>query len=94
MPAASWSPRSGSRWKPTVAEPTTGPHRQPGWREVVIVLVGVVAVVLGLAAFTSVLPTQVQQVVFHTPLLIGVLIVGTGWWLWRVSRRQPDRRDP
>ena len=76
-----------------MADPTTDQRRQPGWREVVIVLAGIVAVVLGLAALTSVLPTEVQQVVFHTPLLIGVLIVGTGWWLWRVSRRQPDRPE-
>jgi len=54
----------------------------------------VVAVVLGLAAATSLLPTELQRVVFDTPLLIAILIVGTGWWLWRVSRRQPDRRDP
>lgn len=77
-----------------MAEPSSGDRRQPGWREVLIVLLGVVAVVLGLAAVTSVLPTGVQEVVFHTPLLIGILIVGTGWWLWRVSRRQPDRHEP
>jgi heme A synthase len=75
-----------------VAEPTTA-RRQPGWREVLIVAICVVALVLGLAVATSLLPTQVQEVVFHTPLLIVVLIVGTGYWLWRVSRRQsgPDR---
>ena len=28
-----------------------------------------------------------QEVVFHTPLAIVVLIVGTGWLLWRISRR-------
>ena len=77
-----------------MAEPSTSGRRQPGWREVLIVALGIVAVVLGLAAVTSVLPTQVQEVVFHTPLLIGILIVGTGWWLWRVSRRQPDRHEP
>jgi FtsH-binding integral membrane protein len=81
-----------------VADPA-GEHgrpsgRQPGWREVLIVAVCVVAVVLGLAILTSVLPTQLQEVVFHTPLLIVVLIVGTGGWLWRVSRRQSDRRGP
>ncbi len=54
----------------------------------------VVAVVLGLAVLTSVLPTQLQEIVFHTPLLIVVLIVGTGGWLWRVSRRQTGPRDP
>lgn len=75
-----------------MAEPASG-GRQPGWREVLIVAICVVAVVLGLAAATSLLPTQAQEVVFHTPLLILVLIVGTGWWLWRVSRRRsgPDR---
>ena len=26
---------------------------------------------------------------FHTPLLIIVLIVGTGWLLWRIARRPP-----
>ena len=66
------------------------PGRQPGWRDVAIVAVVVVAVVLGLAALTSVLPTSIQEVVFHTPLAILVLIVGTGWLLWRISRRPAD----
>ncbi len=76
-----------------MAEPTPS-DRQPGWREVLIVSACVVAVVLGLAVLTSLLPTQVQEVVFHTPLLIVVLIVGTGGWLWRVARRQAGRREP
>ena len=38
---------------------------------------------------TSLLPTTLQQVVFHTPLAIVVLVVGTGWLLWRISRRPP-----
>lgn len=76
-----------------MAEPVSS-GRQPGWREVLLVAVGVVVVVLGLAAVTSVLPTQIQEVVFHTPLLILVLIVGTGYWLWRVSRRESGPREP
>ncbi len=76
-----------------MAEPVSS-GRQPGWREVLLVAIVVVGVVLGLAAATSVLPTQVQEVVFHTPLLILVLIVGTGYWLWRVSRRQSGPREP
>jgi uncharacterized iron-regulated membrane protein len=48
-----------------------------------------VAVVLGAAVATSVLPTSAQEVVFHTPLTIVVLIVGTGWLLWRIARRGP-----
>jgi uncharacterized membrane protein len=54
----------------------------------------VVAVVLAAAIVTSFLPTAVQDVVFHTPVAIGVLIIGTGWLLWRISRREtgtPDR---
>ena len=47
----------------------------------------VVAVVLGAAIATSLLPAAVQDIVFHTPVAIGVLIVGTGWLLWRIARR-------
>jgi uncharacterized membrane protein AbrB (regulator of aidB expression) len=49
-----------------------------------------VAVVLGASILTSALPTSLQEVVFHTPLTILVLIVGTGWLLWRISRRPAD----
>lgn len=48
-----------------------------------------VVVVLGAAILTSVLPTGLQQVVFHTPLTIIILIVGTSWLLWHISRRPP-----
>ena len=47
----------------------------------------VVAVVLGAAVLTSFLPTQAQRVVFYSPLAIFVLIGGTAWLLWRISRR-------
>ena len=62
---------------------------QPGWREVVLLAGAVVAVVLGAAILTSLLPTSVQEIVFRTPVAIGVLVVGTGWVLWRISRREP-----
>lgn len=62
---------------------------QPGWREVVVVAAAVVAVVLGAAALTGFLPTPIQQAIFHGPVLIGVLIVGTAWLLWRISRGRP-----
>ena len=68
------------------------PHRvvgQPGWREVLLVAGVIVAVVLGAAFLTSVLPTGVQEIVFHTPLAIVVLVVGTSWLLWRISRQPP-----
>jgi hypothetical protein len=65
------------------------PGRQPGWREVVLVATAVVGVVLGAAVLTSLLPASVQGVIFHAPLLIAILIVGTGWLLWRIARRPP-----
>ena len=66
---------------------------QPGWREVVLVGAAVVAVVLGAAVLTGLLPAAVQDVVYDTPLAIIVLTLGTGWWLWRVSRRGPGASD-
>jgi heme A synthase len=71
-----------------VAEPRRA-TRQPGWREVVLVAAAAVGVVLGAAILTSILPTGIQELVFHTPLAIIVLIGGTGWLLWRISRRPP-----
>ena len=62
---------------------------QPGWREVLIVALVVVAVVLGAAVLTSVLPSDVQQAIFHLPILIVVLVVGTAWVLWRIARPRP-----
>jgi len=53
------------------------------------VAASLVAVVLGAAAVTGFLPTQVQQAIFHGPVLIGVLIVGTGWVLWRIAHGRP-----
>ncbi len=63
---------------------------QPGWREVVLVAAGVVAVVLGAAVLTSFLPSSIQSTIVDTPVLIVVLIVGTGWLLWRISRGRPE----
>jgi uncharacterized membrane protein len=62
---------------------------QPGWREVVLVAAAVVVVVLGAAFATSLMPASVQEIVFHTPVAIAVLVGGTGWLLWRISRRGP-----
>lgn len=54
-----------------------------------LVAAAVVAVVAGLAVATGLLPAGVQRVVYETPLAIAILILGTGWLLWRVSRRPP-----
>lgn len=63
--------------------------RAIGWREVLLVAGVAVGVVLGAAILTAVLPTDAQRVIFHTPILIGVLIVGTGLVLWRIAARRP-----
>jgi heme A synthase len=68
--------------------------RQPGWPQVVLVAAIVVAVVLGAAIATSLLPTTLQEIVFHTPLTIVVLFVGTAWLLWRIARRGPGAPQP
>ena len=60
--------------------------RQPGLREVLLVAAGVIVAVLVAAGVTALLPSEGQGVVFHTPLLILVLIAGTALVLWRILR--------
>ena len=60
--------------------------RQPGVREVLLVAAVVVFAVLIAAGVTALLPREGQAVVFHTPLLIAVLIAGTAIVLWRILR--------
>jgi uncharacterized membrane protein len=60
--------------------------QQPGLGQVLIVAAAVVGVVLGAAVLTSLLPDPVQRAIFDGPVLIAVLILGTGWVLWRISR--------
>jgi hypothetical protein len=61
--------------------------RQPGLREVLVVAAIVVLVVLCAAGLTALLPKDGQGIVFHTPLLIVILVGGTGLVLWRILRR-------
>ena len=75
-----------------MAEPR-GIGSQPGWREVVALAGSAVAVVLGAGLVTGLLPAEIQDIVFHTPLAIAVLIIGTGWLLWRIARREPQSPD-
>lgn len=63
--------------------------RAPGWREVLLVAVGVVAVSLGAAFVTGLLPASAQDIVFKTPLVIVILIVGTVGLLLRLAVRRP-----
>lgn len=60
-----------------------------GWRQVLVIAAVAVGVVLGAAILTSVLPTDAQRVIFHTPLLIAILVIGTGLVLWRIATRRP-----
>jgi hypothetical protein len=60
--------------------------RQPGMREVLLVGGAVILTVLVAAGVTALLPREGQDVVFHTPLLILVLIGGTALVLWRILR--------
>jgi hypothetical protein len=62
---------------------------QPGWLEVLTVAGGVVVVVLGAAAQTGFQPGPIRDPILNGPEIIGVLIVGTGWLLWRISRGRP-----
>jgi FtsH-binding integral membrane protein len=64
-------------------------ERAIGLREVVAAAAASVVVVLGAAIFTSILPPEGQAIVFKTPLLIFVLLIGTAAALWRISRPRP-----
>ena len=87
---ASASPGSTASDAPPAPGTTPGPaQRTPGWREVLLVSAAVVIVVLGAAVLTGYLPTDVQRVVFHEPVLIGFLLLGTVAVLWSVARRRP-----
>lgn len=65
------------------------PARQPGVGQVALVVLAVIAVVIGAALVTDVLPAPLRSAVFDGPVLIVVLIVGTAWLLWRISRGRP-----
>lgn len=62
---------------------------QPGVRQVILVAGAAAAVVLGAAVVTGLLPDVLQRIVFHAPLTIVILLVGTTWVLWRVATHQP-----
>jgi hypothetical protein len=49
----------------------------------------VVAAVFGAAIVTGLLPIEIQRAIFYGPVLIGVLIVGTAWLLWRIAHGRP-----
>jgi hypothetical protein len=65
------------------------PRPQPGLGEVLLLVAAVVAAVIGAAVVTGLLPAPLQEAISQGPVLIGVLIVGTAWLLWRISRGRP-----
>ncbi len=67
-------------------------ERSLGLRDVVLTAGACVVVVLGAAIVTGFLPAEAQAIVFRTPLLIGILIVGTAVALWRIARPPTPRR--
>lgn len=64
-------------------------ERAIGLRDVLVAAGLSVVVVLGAAVLTSLLPPEGQAIVFRTPLLIVVLVVGTAAALWRIARPRP-----
>ena len=54
-----------------------------------LVAVAVVALALGAAAVTGLLPPAGQDVIFRTPLVIVVLVVGTVGLMIRLAIRRP-----
>jgi hypothetical protein len=67
-------------------------ERRPGLREALLVGAVVVGAVLLAAWITFLVPRSAGDVVFRTPLLIVVLIGGTAFVLWRITR--PSRPGP
>ncbi len=64
-------------------------ERVIGLREVLVAAGLTVVIVLGAAFATSLLPPEGQAIVFKTPLLIVVLLIGTAAALWRIARPRP-----
>jgi hypothetical protein len=50
-------------------------------------------VVLGAALLTGLLPDPIQRAIYDGPVLIGVLLVGTAWLLWRIAHGRPIDPD-
>jgi len=59
-----------------------------GAGRVVLVAAACVAIVALAVLLTILLPDDLEQVVYRTPLAIAVLLVITGAVLWRIARQQ------
>jgi hypothetical protein len=76
---------------PTVADSPRGPEAplRDELRPVLAVAVGVVVIVLTIAAVAIFVP-GVRDVFARLPIAIAVLIGGTAWVLWQITRRSPS----
>jgi hypothetical protein len=74
-----------------VAEQRPGPQDplRDELRPVLAVAGGVVVVVLAVAAVAIFVP-GVREVFARLPIAIAVLIGGTAWVLWQITRRSPS----
>ena len=63
-------------------------QREVGSGRVLLVAAACVAVVAAAVVLTVVLPDDVEQVVYRTPLAILVLIGVTAIVLWRIARQE------
>jgi hypothetical protein len=62
--------------------------REVGAGRVLLVAAACVAVVAGAVILTVVLPDDIEQVVYRTPIAIAVLIGVTAIVLWRIARQE------
>ena len=63
-------------------------QREVGPGRVLLVAAACVAVVAVAVVLTVILPDDVEQVVYRTPLAIAVLIGVTAIVLWRIARQE------
>jgi hypothetical protein len=61
--------------------------RTYGWREVLLVGGGIVAIVLGISLLTTILPDGARWVVFQSPIAIVIIALGTILVLASLLRR-------
>ena len=61
----------------------------PGWLRALVVGGLTVDAVLAAAVVSFLLPSSLGDVVFRSPLLILVLIAGTAFVLWTITRPRP-----
>lgn len=63
-------------------------EREVGAGRVFLVAAACVAIVAAAVVLTALLPDDLEQVVYRTPLAIGVLVAVTAVVLWRIARQQ------